>query len=80
VNDTLKTTFGLSHVGKTVVGDAAIRGVSGGEKKRVSIAELLAGRGRITCWDKYALFLSLPRISSHLSPLVLQEVSTPPRP
>jgi ATP-binding cassette, subfamily G (WHITE), member 2, SNQ2 len=52
MNDMLKTTFGLSHVSKMVVGDATLRGVSGGEKRRVSIAELLAGRGRITCWDK----------------------------
>lgn len=29
-----------------------IRGVSGGEKKRVSIAETLASRALITAWDK----------------------------
>ena len=30
------TIFGLNHVKHTPVGDASIRGVSGGEKKRVS--------------------------------------------
>lgn len=51
----LTTIFGLNHVLKTPVGDAVIRGVSGGEKKRVSISEALATRSRITCWDKLHL-------------------------
>jgi ATP-binding cassette, subfamily G (WHITE), member 2, SNQ2 len=49
--DLLTTIFGLRHARKTPVGDAAIRGVSGGEKKRVSIAEALATRARVGCWD-----------------------------
>ena len=48
----LSTVFGLSHVRGTKVGDATIRGVSGGERKRVSIAEALATRARVGCWDK----------------------------
>ena len=36
VTDIYSTIFGLNHVKDTQVGDAAIRGVSGGEKKRVS--------------------------------------------
>ncbi|KAL0563795.1 ATP-binding cassette transporter snq2, partial [Marasmius crinis-equi] len=51
VTDTLLETFGLEHVRNTLVGDAAIRGVSGGEKKRVSISEVLATRARIISWD-----------------------------
>ncbi|KAJ7476163.1 pleiotropic drug resistance ABC transporter [Mycena latifolia] len=47
----LCTIFGLRHVRSTPVGDAAIRGVSGGEKKRVSIAEALATRMRLGAWD-----------------------------
>lgn len=50
--DILTTIFGLRHTKNTPVGNAAIRGVSGGEKKRVSIAESLATRARISCWDK----------------------------
>lgn len=48
----LTTVFGLNHALKTPVGNAAIRGVSGGEKKRISISEALASRSLINCWDK----------------------------
>ncbi|KAG2073832.1 hypothetical protein BDR04DRAFT_1178890 [Suillus decipiens] len=49
--DVLLRVFGLRHIRKTVVGDAAIRGVSGGQKKRVSIAEALSSRSMIGAWD-----------------------------
>ncbi|KAG1888173.1 ABC-2 type transporter-domain-containing protein [Suillus subluteus] len=49
--DVLLRIFGLRHARKTVVGNAAIRGVSGGEKKRVSIAEALSCRSMIGAWD-----------------------------
>ncbi|KAG6829831.1 hypothetical protein H0H92_003374 [Tricholoma furcatifolium] len=51
VTDVLVTLFGLRHARKTPVGDAVIRGVSGGEKKRVSIAEVFATRCCIGSWD-----------------------------
>ena len=50
--DVITTVFGLRHVRGTLVGDAAIRGVSGGEKKRVSIGEALATRSLLNSWDK----------------------------
>lgn len=43
--------FGISHTAKTMVGDAMVRGISGGERKRVSIAESLATGGALTSWD-----------------------------
>ena len=52
ITDILVDVFGLRHARKTLVGDARIRGVSGGEKKRVSISEALACRSLINCWDK----------------------------
>ena len=52
LTDILTTVFGLRHVRDTLVGDAAVRGVSGGEKKRVSISEALATRSVINSWDK----------------------------
>lgn len=53
----LTTIFGLRHARQTPVGDAAIRGVSGGEKKRVSIAEALATRSCIGAWDKSVSYI-----------------------
>lgn len=40
--DVLATSFGLKHTLVTRVGDDYIRGVSGGERKRVSIAEAVS--------------------------------------
>ena len=48
--------FGLEHARDTVVGDASLRGISGGEKKRVSLAEAMSARGKLVCWDKYVSF------------------------
>ena len=51
VRDVLATTFGLRHTYNTKVGNDYIRGVSGGERKRVSIAETMASRANIQFWD-----------------------------
>lgn len=51
MSDVLMTIFGLRHVNNTKVGDAWIRGISGGQKKRVSLAEALATRSLVGSWD-----------------------------
>jgi ATP-binding cassette, subfamily G (WHITE), member 2, SNQ2 len=51
VLDVLLKSLNISHTADTLVGDAFIRGVSGGERKRVSIAEMMATRARVQCWD-----------------------------
>lgn len=43
--------FGLSHTYNTIVGNDYVRGVSGGERKRVSIAEMGLARTPIAAWD-----------------------------
>jgi ATP-binding cassette subfamily G (WHITE) protein 2 (SNQ2) len=43
--------FGISHTTHTKVGDEFVRGVSGGERKRVSIAEMLSAQSTVCCWD-----------------------------
>jgi ABC-type multidrug transport system ATPase subunit len=39
----LLRTLGLSNAADTMVGNAVVRGVSGGERKRVTSAEMLVG-------------------------------------
>ncbi|PWY65420.1 hypothetical protein BO83DRAFT_419948 [Aspergillus eucalypticola CBS 122712] len=41
----------ISHTQDTKVGNEFVRGVSGGERKRVSIIECMATRGSVFCWD-----------------------------
>ena len=47
----LLTIFGISHTKDTQVGNEYVRGVSGGERKRVGIAETLATKSSVVCWD-----------------------------
>ncbi|KAK0642622.1 ZEB2-regulated ABC transporter 1 [Lasiodiplodia hormozganensis] len=44
-------TFGLSGVADIIVGSDFVRGVSGGQRKRVSIAEMALSLASIVCWD-----------------------------
>jgi len=48
---TLLKMFNIEHTRNTVVGGHFIRGVSGGERKRVSIAEMLVSNACILSWD-----------------------------
>ncbi|KAK0641047.1 ABC-2 type transporter-domain-containing protein [Cercophora newfieldiana] len=49
--DFLLHAMGIEHTENTMVGNEFVRGVSGGERKRVSIIECLATRGSVYCWD-----------------------------
>jgi ATP-binding cassette, subfamily G (WHITE), member 2, PDR len=51
VRDVALAIFGLSHTVNTKVGNDFVRGVSGGERKRVSIAEMALSGSPIACWD-----------------------------
>lgn len=44
-------TFGISHTVNTRVGNDFLRGVSGGERKRVTIAEVALSNAPLQCWD-----------------------------
>lgn len=43
--------FWIEHTMNTKVGNEVVRGVSGGEKKRVSIAEAMITKASTQCWD-----------------------------
>jgi ABC-type multidrug transport system ATPase subunit len=47
----LLRSMDITHTEDTKVGDAFVRGVSGGERKRVSIIETLANRASVLNWD-----------------------------
>ncbi|KAJ3342281.1 hypothetical protein HDU93_002754 [Gonapodya sp. JEL0774] len=48
----LEEWLGMTTAMDTVVGNEFLRGVSGGEKKRVSIAEQLTGSAAVNVWDQ----------------------------
>ncbi|KAK4150580.1 ABC-2 type transporter-domain-containing protein [Chaetomidium leptoderma] len=48
---TLLKMFNIEHTRKTIVGNSFVRGVSGGERKRVSIAEMLISNACVLSWD-----------------------------
>ncbi|PFH58758.1 hypothetical protein XA68_13278 [Ophiocordyceps unilateralis] len=51
VLDTLLAMFNMEHARTTAVGDAYVAGLSGGERRRVSIAEMMLTRACVLCWD-----------------------------
>ncbi|KAM0335133.1 hypothetical protein ACHAQA_000173 [Verticillium albo-atrum] len=51
LRDVTMAMFGISHTKNTRVGDDFIRGVSGGERKRVTIAEASLSYAPLQCWD-----------------------------
>lgn len=51
LRDVMMAIFGISHTFDTLVGDDFVRGVSGGERKRVSISEAALSGAKFQCWD-----------------------------
>ncbi|KAF5025555.1 hypothetical protein F66182_2363 [Fusarium sp. NRRL 66182] len=51
MRDVVMAMYGISHTINTQVGDNYIRGVSGGERKRVTIAEATLANAPFQCWD-----------------------------
>lgn len=51
LRNVVMAVFGISHTVDTKVGNEFVRGVSGGERKTVSIAEVALSSGSIQCWD-----------------------------
>ncbi|OAA64160.1 ABC-2 type transporter [Akanthomyces lecanii RCEF 1005] len=51
LRDVVMAMYGISHTVNTQVGDNYIRGVSGGERKRVTIAEATLSNAPFQCWD-----------------------------
>ena len=51
LRDLVISVFGLSAARNTRVGNDFVRGISGGERKRLSIAEMAIAGAPIGCWD-----------------------------
>ncbi|OBT90673.1 hypothetical protein VE02_00571 [Pseudogymnoascus sp. 03VT05] len=51
LRDVVMAMFGLGHTVNTKVGNDFVRGVSGGERKRVTIAEAALSFAPLQCWD-----------------------------
>ncbi|KAL5319451.1 hypothetical protein ACEPPN_012505 [Leptodophora sp. 'Broadleaf-Isolate-01'] len=51
MRDVVMSTCGILHTMDTNVGNDFIRGVSGGERKRVTIAEAMLSQSPLQCWD-----------------------------
>ncbi|KAK3682089.1 ABC-2 type transporter-domain-containing protein [Podospora appendiculata] len=51
LRDVVMAMYGIGHTVNTRVGNEYIRGVSGGERKRVTIAEATLSNAPLQCWD-----------------------------
>ena len=51
ITQVVMAVYGLSHTYNTKVGNDFVRGVSGGERKRVSIAEMALAGSPVAAWD-----------------------------
>ncbi|KAK6837992.1 hypothetical protein PG987_006273 [Apiospora arundinis] len=50
-SDSTLSSLAIGHTKDTIVGDEFVRGVSGGERKRVSLAEVMSTQAPLQCWD-----------------------------
>ena len=50
-HEDIVASLGLSQILKTRVGNDFVSGISGGERKRFGIAEILIGGTSLQCWD-----------------------------
>ncbi|KAG2452157.1 hypothetical protein HYH02_003189 [Chlamydomonas schloesseri] len=50
--DIVMSLLGLAHCSETLVGDALVRGISGGERKRLTAAEMLVGPSNVIMLDE----------------------------
>jgi ABC-type multidrug transport system ATPase subunit len=51
MRDVFMAILGISHTKNTRVGNDYVRGISGGERKRVTIAEAALSGAPLQCWD-----------------------------
>ncbi|RDW93714.1 putative ABC transporter [Aspergillus mulundensis] len=66
---TIAKLFWIEHCLGTKVGGEIVRGVSGGEKKRVSIGEALVTKASVQCWDNSTKGLDASTASEYVQSL-----------
>jgi len=64
---------GLSHTYNTKVGDDYVRGVSGGERKRVSIAEMMLAGSPFAAWDNSTRGLDSGKSKYHAATVAMTD-------
>ncbi|KAF0713025.1 hypothetical protein As57867_004542, partial [Aphanomyces stellatus] len=52
--DILISVFGLTECADTIIGDDMVRGVSGGQKRRVTVGEMMTGRATTLLLDEFS--------------------------
>lgn len=67
--DAILSSLGLTQSCDTKVGNDFVRGISGGERKRLSIAEVLVGGSIVQCWDNSTRGLDSGNAQNFLSTL-----------
>lgn len=68
--------FGLTHTRNTKVGNVFVRGISGGERKRVSISEISLINGKIVCFDNSTRGLDSASTLSFIKCLKTQAITS----